>query len=427
MRTLTTAMIVLLAAMTLSIFAVYEPGYILISVGHHSVEMSLPAFTLTALLVIIVAYAILRVLIRVWQLTSGVSHSRLYQRLTKSRRASAQGLLEFAQGDWAQAESLLIQSANDFDHPVVNFLYAAQAAQEQGKYERCEYYLNSARKHFSPNSLVVEVAKAKYQLANGANEEALHTLTRLYRDSPQNTPILRLLSSAHQNLEDWDGLAKLLGPIRKAKIYSNKEFLELLRTVNKNQMEKATSNNDVKHLNQIWKDIPERLRRDDQLVCQYVRSLRQLDQHNTAESILRDALNNSWSEILAGEYGLVELTDSSVQLYHGEAWLRQNPHSGMLLLSLARICERSQLWGKARIYFESSLALAPRPETFRDLGELLDSLGDEDSAQETYRKGLRLAVEGVAEPLRTQAEKYAAKQRKSMGMELVVRPKISSS
>ena len=88
---------------------------------------------------------------------------------------------------------------------------------------------------------------------------------------------------------------------------------------------------------------------------------------------------------------------------------------------MARICRRTKLWGKARIYFESSLSLEPLPETFYELADLLEQLGDLDSAQECFRKGLKLAVEGVAEPLRTRAEKYAQKQRESVSTKVLTR------
>ena len=52
---------------------------------------------------------------------------------------------------------------------------------------------------------------------------------------------------------------------------------------------------------------------------------------------------------------------------------------------------RTELWGKARSYLESSLALRPSPEAFQLFGQLLEYLGEVDNASDAYRSGLSLA------------------------------------
>jgi HemY protein len=48
----------------------------------------------------------------------------------------------------------------------------------------------------------------------------------------------------------------------------------------------------------------------------------------------------------------------------------------------------NELWGKARSYLESSLALDPSPETYALYGELLEALGESDQAALAFRSGL---------------------------------------
>ena len=67
----------------------------------------------------------------------------------------------------------------------------------------------------------------------------------------------------------------------------------------------------------------------------------------------------------------------------------------MLLLTLGRLCVRNRLWGKARIYFESSIGVEPRAETYFELANLLDELGEFGPAREQYRTGLAKAVESA--------------------------------
>jgi HemY protein len=53
---------------------------------------------------------------------------------------------------------------------------------------------------------------------------------------------------------------------------------------------------------------------------------------------------------------------------------------------------RCQLWGKARNYFENSLKLQASQETYIEYGKLLEVLGEQTAAVQSYREGLSMAV-----------------------------------
>ena len=124
----------------------------------------------------------------------------------------------------------------------------------------------------------------------------------------------------------------------------------------------------------------------------YITCLLNSNAYETTEKTIRNYLKKKWDENLARTYGLIQDVDASKQLEHAEHWLRDHGRSPMLLLTLGRLCNRLQLWGKARVYYESSIAMQPSTEAHAELAELLETLGEKDSAYESYRKGLSLAV-----------------------------------
>ncbi|HLF12305.1 MAG TPA: hypothetical protein VJA26_13945, partial [Gammaproteobacteria bacterium] len=71
-------------------------------------------------------------------------------------------------------------------------------------------------------------------------------------------------------------------------------------------------------------------------------------------------------------------------------WLKEHPEDGALLLTAARLCMANELWGKARSYLESSLALAPDPGSYALYGRLLTQLGERERAASAFRSGLGL-------------------------------------
>ena len=81
-----------------------------------------------------------------------------------------------------------------------------------------------------------------------------------------------------------------------------------------------------------------------------------------------------------------------------ESWLKQRPDDAELLLTAARLCVRNQLWGKARSYFESSIALQPSAAAWHDLGQLLVQMGEDEDASAAFQKGLTLSYGGSSLP-----------------------------
>ncbi len=423
MKVLITSLLVLLVTTVVTTFVVRQPGYVLFSVGHYSAEMSLTAFWVLLMLVLIGSYFFARVILRLLNLPHKFTNAQQTQRQLRAQRVLIDSLVEAAQGNWAKAERLAIQSATASGIPVIHFLSAARAAQQLGKYPQRDEYLLRAEQSGSELNFAVGLTKAELLLAQGQFEQALEMLKQLHRHMPQNRYALKLLSDHYRQLKDWDSLCELLSALSKAKVYTPMELEEFKQLACETRMAKAVSTKNAKLLQQLWKQLPLKLRNQEKVVQNYAKHLCQLSQNETAEKVLRNALHKTWSEKLVFEYGQVQLADTSVQLSQGETWLREHGNSAPLLLSLARICRRAKLWGKARIYFESSLNLEPLPETFYELADLLEQLGDVDGAQECFRKGLKLAVEGIAEPLKTRAEKYAEKQRESMLSEVLSREK----
>ena len=69
---------------------------------------------------------------------------------------------------------------------------------------------------------------------------------------------------------------------------------------------------------------------------------------------------------------------------------------------LRRIIKESlslnELWGKAKSYLESSIAIAPESNAYALYGRLLSKLGQDEEAKAAFCSGLALVVDPVADP-----------------------------
>ena len=69
-----------------------------------------------------------------------------------------------------------------------------------------------------------------------------------------------------------------------------------------------------------------------------------------------------------------------------EGWLKSRPADAELLLTLARLCMRERLWGKAREYYEASLRIKPTVCAFGELGRMLKQLGEMEASESCLRR-----------------------------------------
>ncbi len=423
MKLLISSLLILLVTAIITTLVLRQPGYVLFAIGFYTIEMSITAFVVLLLIGFIGYYFVVRAIFRLLDLPQRLSRVRQSQQQQRAQRDLIDAFIAAAQGNWARSERLAFQSAAVSASPVIHYLSAARAAQQQENYEQRDRYLFQAFQIEAGNDLAVELTQAELELAQEGPEKTLPRLEQLYEREPQNRYLLKLLSACYYELKSWDRLTALEAALRKAGLYTPAQLQEFKQLACEQQMDQVVPHHNHKLLRQLWRRLPAKLRYQEKLVRHYTRHLCQLGQPVSAERILRSALNKSWSEMLAAEYGRVQLQDPTIQLTHGEVWLKHHGNSVALILSLARICRHAKLWGKARSYFELSLSFKPLPETFYELAKLLEQVGDTDSAQECFRKGLRLAVQGTTDPLRTQAQKYAAKHRETMLSEVLPREK----
>ena len=231
-------------------------------------------------------------------------------------------------------------------------------------------------------------------------EEALAILQRLHAKAPDHPLILRLLNNAYRGLKDWSSLEKLLPDFRRYKVFNKRAMQRVESEVYSSLLatlvavaKKTGSSADTGALIQLWHDMPKSVRAIQRVLLSYITCLYQLGEGDRAEMLLRKSLKSDWDDALVKLYGIVEGADPQKQLITAESWLRQRPNDPELMLALGRLSQRNQLWGKARDYLESSIALKVQPEAYAELARLMIQLGEHKKSSEYYQKGLALSTQ----------------------------------
>ncbi|MCV4285206.1 heme biosynthesis protein HemY [Pseudomonas capsici] len=382
-------------------------GYVLIAYQNFRYESSLWA-TLGLLVAFLLLIFIARLLITLLTTSGGVVNP--WSRRNRRRRvqlAIEQGQMDLAEGRWASAQRHLHRAAEADPQPLLYYLGAARAANEQGRYEESDSLLERALERQPQAELAIALSHAQLQQDRGDTDGALATLQAMHERHPHNPQVLRQLQRLYQQRGDWSDLIRLLPELRKDKVLPPRELAELERRAWGENLTLAAYREEgdgvltgLPSLEKAWKDLTAAQRQEPQLVLAYAEQLRRLGAEAQAEEVLRTALKKDYNSHLARLYGLVRGTDESKQLQVAEAWLKQHSDDPSLLLSLGRICLQARLWGKARDYLESSLRLQRNPETCAELARLLARLGETDRSNQLFQEGLGMLDERfLARPL----------------------------
>lgn len=161
-------------------------------------------------------------------------------------------------------------------------------------------------------------------------------------------------------------------------------------------LRQAGGGHDAPALEDAWRRVPNRLKKESALLGAYVAERLRLGDSSGCEAMLRRALKRQWDPELARLFGLVEGRNLKRQLAFAENSLSRFPRDAALLLTLGRLCKKLQLWGRARSYLEQSIETQPNPDACQELATLLEQQGDQAAAAKYYQEGLNL-VTGVRE------------------------------
>jgi HemY protein len=388
-RILIAAFLALLAAVVVTLWVKQDNGYVLIGYGQWTLEGSLALFTLAGLVLFLLLYLSLRILSRLWQMPERAAEWRRKRRIQRAHRSLTRGLVELAEGRWKVAERHLTHYAEQSETPLINYLAAARAAQLQGEHGRRDDYLHLAHQSMPSADVAVGLTQAELQLAHQQYEQALATLMHVRSLSPKHNYVLKLLKKLYENLGEWQKLEEILPDLRRRKVIGDKELQALERQVLRERLKQESVS--VDSLVRYWQTIPKELRQDQSMLTDYCRMMLPLGAGPRIEPLVASALNRYWNSELVELYGQIELNDPSHQLAVAEGWLKQHPEDALLLLTLARLALKNKLWGKARSYLEANIAIAPSPESYQQLGLLLEGMGEPDKATECFRAGLGLA------------------------------------
>lgn len=135
--------ILLIAGIVLGPMLAGHQGYVLIQTDNYNIETSVTGLAIVLILGVVVLLAVEWILRRIFRTGAHTRGWFVGRKRRRARKQTEQALLKLAEGDYQQVEKLMSKNADHAEQPVVNYLLAAEAAQQRGDEARANQHLNA--------------------------------------------------------------------------------------------------------------------------------------------------------------------------------------------------------------------------------------------------------------------------------------------
>ncbi|MDO9140499.1 MAG: heme biosynthesis HemY N-terminal domain-containing protein [Methylobacter sp.] len=368
-----------------------NPGYVLIGIGHWSLETSLIVFTVSLIISFFLFYAFFRLLGWLIRLPGQVKNRGKNINFNRSQEALIAGLVDSAEGNWERAEKVLIKHASHSGAPLIHYLTAARAAQSRGAFDKRDEYLKTAADQAPGSDVAIGLTQAELHLSEKQFEQALATLTRLHSIDPNHASVLKLLHQAYQQANDWEGIRKLLPSLNTHKVLMEAEIKLLETEAFSNLLKQAAERGSADEIEGLWAEMPPYIKSMKGVSAIYFAAMIDAGVGAKVEADLAQTLSVAWNQTLVVLFGNVQAADAAKQLETAEQWLSKHPRDAVLLTVLGKLSLNCADAQKAEGYLSKSISIEPTVRAYQLLGDLLVSQGDTHNACELYKLALELA------------------------------------
>lgn len=383
----------LIAGIVLGPMVAGHQGYVLIQTDNYNIETSVTGLVIILILALVVLFVIEWILRRILRTSA---HTRGWFAGRKRRRAhkqTGQALLKLAEGDYQQVEKLMSKNADHAEQPVVNYLLAAEAAQQRGDEARANQHLERAAELADNDQIPVEITRVRLHLARNENHAARHGVDKLLEITPRHPEVLRLAEMAYIRTGAWSSLLDIIPSMAKAGVGDEEHRDRLSQQAWIGLMNQARADQGSDGLKAWWKNQSRKTRHQVALQVAMAEHLIECGDHDTAQEILLDGLKRQYDDRLVMVIPRLK-TNNPEQV---EKVLRQQIKTQgdrpILWSTLGQSLSKHGEWKEAGLAFRAALKQRPDAFDYAWLADTLDRLHQPEEAAAMRRDGLLLTLQ----------------------------------
>lgn len=384
--------LVLIASVVVGPMLAGHQGYVLIQTDNYNIETSVTGLVIMGVLLFVVLLVIEWILRRIFRTGARTRGWFIGRKRTRARKQTKAALIKLAEGDYKQVEKLLTRNADHAEQPVVNYLLAAEAAQQRGDDFRTNQYLERAAEAADTDQLPVDITRVRIQLAQGENHAARHGVDRLLNQAPRHPEVLRLAEMAYLRTGAFASLLEILPSMSKINLHTEAELQALQQQAYIGLMNQAMADEGSDGLKRWWKDQSRKTRHEVPLQIAMAEHLIECNDHELAQEIVLDSLKRQYDERLV--LLIPRLKSGNPQQLEKALRQQVKQHGATPLLNstLGQLLMKHGEWQQAADAFREALKQRPDAYDYAWLADVLDKLHRSDEAAQMRREGLMLTL-----------------------------------
>lgn len=373
-------------------------GYVLIQTDNYNIETSVTGLVIMMIVLILVLFFIEWILRRVMRTGARTRGWFAGRKSSKARKQTNAAMLKLAEGDHRQMEKLLARNADHAEQPVVNYLLAAEAAQQRGDDIRTNQYLERAAEIADTDQMPVDITRVRIQLARGEVHAARHGVDRLLGQSPRHPEVLRLAEQAYLLTGAYGSLLEILPSMAKADIHTDDEIRVLQEQAYIGMMNQLMAEEGSEGLKRWWKDQSRKTRHEVALQVAMATHLIECNDQDLAQEVILDGLKRQYDDRLVAlmpklRSGNPEQLEKTLRQL-----IKQNGTTPLLSSTLGQLLMKHGEWQQASDAFREALKQRPDAYDYAWLADALDKLHKPAEAAEMRREGLMLTLNNSQQP-----------------------------
>ena len=395
-------MLLLLAGLITGPYLSGKQGYVRIETANHVIEMSLTTLVIFFVISLAVVYSIEATISRFCSLSNNTYSWFSRRKRVKAQKQTLEGLIRMDEGDYSQAEKLIGKNAKHSDEPVLNFIKAAEAAQQRGDEFSANRYLIQATEIAGTDSLILEIARTRILLQQNKLPAARSSVDSLLIMASRNKEVLKLAVDIYLKSKAYHALDNILEQVEKSGLYSAGEFDELQRRVENGLLDEKMNEEGVDGLLDWWDEQPRKRRHDSYVKLGLIRRLIDANDHESAYELMLELVktlddnNNPLAQDLFKQIIRLQPEDNSKLVKIVSKWAKSANSEAQCLANraLGYLYVRNNDFAKANEVFKNLIANKDKlePNDITMASYVFEQMGDKAAAQQLREEGLKSAM-----------------------------------
>lgn len=384
--------VVLIAGIIFGPLLAGHQGYVLIQTDDWDIETSVTSlvimFVLLQLALLLIGWSYRRFIGTGSKAYSWFS----FRKRNRARKQTSMALMKLAEGDFKEVEKLMSRNADYAEQPVVNYLLAAEAAQQRGDEFRVQQHLERAAELADTNQLPVDITRVRILLAQNENHAARTGVDELLNQAPRHPEVLRLAEVAYTRTAAWQALLDIIPSMQKIALHTDDELEQLRQKAYIGIMGQKMSENGCDGLKNWWKAQPRKVHHDNALRVVLAEHLIECNDPETAQTIILDGVKRQYDERLILLLPRLKNTDANVILKVLNSLIKQHGPTPLLNSTLGQIAMQQGQWAQAEEAFRNALKQRPDVHDFAWLADALDKQNKSEESAKVRKDALLMTL-----------------------------------